>query len=337
MPNGTDMHMATYLRRNDYRPECGNDECDECALRDPYGYDNDGYDRDGYDSSGYDRDGENRNGSTRCEMGDCYGCADRELEPEPSSDARLMNYSYRPSLRFNGDKAPYYGMELEITTDNISGAIDITEQASGLLYCKEDSSVQGLEIVSHPMSYPWAMEHFPWEMLTELRGSGATIVGEDNGLHIHVGRNGFSGSAHTFRWMKFWYRNPRDIQRIARRRSSHWGAFNPDHRAAQKEHVKRGKPGYSRSADETLNERYAAINTQNDATLEVRVFASTLRPQRAQAALQLVAGSVEYTRQLTSDAVTHRHGWEWPAFMSWAGKSGEYGALLTENRIRRYL
>jgi hypothetical protein len=61
-----------------------------------------------------------------------------------------------------------------------------------------------------------------------------------------------------------------------------------------------------------------------------------LRPQRAKAALQLVAGSVEYARQLDAEAITQRHGWEWRAFIAWAGKDGSYPDLIAENRIRRY-
>jgi roadblock/LC7 domain-containing protein len=186
------------------------------------------------------------------------------------------------------------------------------------------------------MSYDWAMTNFPWQLLPALASNAdASIVPNDNGIHIHVSRDGFDSSAHMFRWLKFWYRNPRDVQRIARRRASDWASFRPDQRAGHAEHVKYGKPNYRRSADTTRGQRYAAINTQNDATLEVRVFASTLRPQRAQAALQLVAGTVEYTRQLTADAITHRHGWDWQAFMAWTAKSGQYAALVTEDRIRR--
>lgn len=330
-----DTWSLNYIENRGYAPECGDPSCsdDDCALRDREGYDYDGYDTYGYDRSGYDYSGEDRYGNTRCENGDC-GC----YEHEQPDDERLMNYSYTPTLKFRG-KAPYYGMEIEVTTDSIRDVIDAIEGSapSNLIYCKEDSSVQGLEMVTHPMSFDWAMDNFPWEMLRDIRQTGASVIGEDNGIHIHVGRDGFDNSAHMYRWMKFWYRNPRDIQRIARRRASHWGAFNPDHRKAQKEHVKMGKPSYNFYEDRTQRERYAAINTTNDQTLEVRVFASTLRPQRARAALQLVAGSVEYTRHLSAQDITKRHGWEWAAFMAWAAKQNKYGDLLVEHRLRRYI
>lgn len=289
-----------------------------------YGYNSNGYDADGYDADGYDEDGYNREMESR----------------EDYSRDGLMSWDYRPNLIFRGDKTtdhtPFYGMEIEITTDRVGTLVNTADEfASDLVYCKSDSSVDGAEMVTHPMTYDWAMANFPWRMLTEIRDRAeATVVTSENGIHIHVSRDGFSDSAHLYRWMKLWYRNERDIQRIARRRAHHWGSFSSEHRAAQAEHVKRGKPSYRASRDNTLD-RYSAINTTNDDTLEVRVFASTLRPQRARAALQLVAGSVEYTRTLDAQKVIQRRAWDWQAFMAWAGKSGRYPDLVAENRIRR--
>jgi len=194
------------------------------------------------------------------------------------------------------------------------------------------------------------MANFPWAMLPALRDrADATVVPSDNGIHVHVSRAGFDNSAHLYRWLKLWYRNPIDIQRIARRQSNRWGPFSPEHRAAHKEHVKYGKPsyqppdrsynyrtdGYDHVGDTTVVDRYAAINTTNRDTLEVRVFASSLRPRRVKAALQLVAASVEYTRQLNSDAVCKRHGWDWKAFMSWVRHDGRYPDLVQEDKTRR--
>ena len=191
-------------------------------------------------------------------------------------------------------------------------------------------------MVTHPMSYEWAMAKFPWDLLPALRQrADATTVPQENGIHIHVGRDGFDGPEHLYRWMKLWYRNPNDVQRLARRQSGEWSSFNPTQREGQLRHVKSfGKPGYDRYEDPTAMNRYAAINTTNKDTLEVRVFASTLRPRRAQAALQLVAGTVEYARELTAEQVCHRHGWEWAAFMSYAKDHG-YDALVAEDRVRR--
>lgn len=315
------MPSPAYYNGSVYFPEynslCGNPGC--CTPRDQYGFD-----REGCDADGYDRDG------------DYHAQAADENE---STESGLESYSYRPRLIFNGEKPPWYGIEIEVTTDCTRQVVSVAEEMAGkLIYCKEDGSVDGAELVTHPMSYPWAMGNFPWEILPRLQNDcSATTIPDTNGIHIHVSRDGFDTEAHTYRWLKFWYRNPNDVQRIARRRSGNWAAFRPEHRRGQLEHVKTfGKPDYYRGDDPTYS-RYSAINTTNEATLEVRVFASTLRPQRAKAALQLVAGTVEYTRQLEASDVAKRHGWDWKAFASWATKTGDYPDLIAENRTRRPL
>jgi hypothetical protein len=300
-----------------------------------------------YDSAGYvercdDCGGDRRYHCRSC--GDCYcdgACPDCDNCPctceDDSPPDGLHSYNYRPDPQFHGDRAPFYGVEIEVTTDERLAAVEIVESYAGsLIYCKEDGSVDGVELVTHPMSFDWAMERFPWRMLSALKSEAdATIIPQENGIHIHVGRDGFDCPSHIYRWLKLWYRNPQDIQRIARRRSSGWAAFSPEHRKGQKQHVMRGKPGYSQYEDPTMHERYSAINTQNSKTLEVRVFASTLRPVRLKAAIQLVAGTVEYARQLNSETVIRRYGWDWKAFIAWAAKQGAYADLISENRTRR--
>lgn len=308
------------------------------------GYNNDGYDREGYDSRGYsslgyDREGYDRNGCDRngYDRNGEYRPHEDDEDDERGDTSSLYNYSYTPNLQFRGEKPPFYGMEIEVTSDYPNRVVRACDQYAGrLIYCKEDGSVDGAEMVTHPMTYDWAMENFPWDLLPALREEAdATTIADENGIHIHVGRDGFDGSAHMYRWMKLWYRNPSDIRRIARRSSGQWAGFRPDHRRGHAMAVKRGKLGYDYYRDTTASERYSAINTTNDATLEVRVFASSLRPQRVQAALGLVAGSVEYTRQLTAADVAQRKGWTWESFITWAEESGKYPALIEENKTRR--
>ena len=304
---------------------------------DQEGYNAAGYNRAGYDQEGYDQEGYNAAGYNW----DGYRRGDTHDSDDDQHDA-LCAYNYSPELEFQGDKGPYYGMEIEVTVDRVRDAVELVNnhapylKYSPLIWCKSDSSVDGMEMVTHPMSYDWAMANFPWDMLPALRDQvQATVIPQENGIHVHVGRDAFDGSAHLYRWLKLWYRNPNDIQRIARRRAHAWAAFEPRHRKAQKEHVKKGKPGYSYGNDETARVRYSAINTTNDNTLEVRVFASSLRPRRVKAALQLVAGSVEYTRQLSPEAICARHGWDWRAFMSWVRRDGRYPDLVAEDRNRK--
>lgn len=87
-------------------------------------------------------------------------------------------------------------------------------------------------------------------------------------------------------------------------------------------------PEYNRGPVDGTQERYSAVNCTNSPTFEVRIFASTLDPEEARACLGLVAGSVEYTRQLTAHDVAKANGWSWDAFARWAGDTGGYSDLL---------
>lgn len=303
-----------------------------------------------------------------CDSHDCT-CNDYYADDSP----RLHAYSYKPRFAFHGDGPTFYGMEIEVTSDNSDAQLSIAECELGDLgYLVEDGSVRGFEAVTQPMSYEFFMSNFPWGMLPSLENAGCDIEPDNNGIHVHVSRDGFTDRSHLHRWMKFFYRNKAHVADIARRDSYEWGAFREDFRRGIGAHTKvkgnvprgrrpcgecfycsagrhaceeyvraygwstaearsqgylgcTGDPGVQR--DPTLSTRYSAINTTNEKTLEVRVFASTLDIAEAQQALQLVAASVEYTRGLTANAVVRRGGWAWARFRDYLGESDRYRAL----------
>lgn len=279
----------------------------------------------------------------------------------------LEQWDYQPSPIFHGTDPnnTFYGLELEVTTEDYRAAVIARHHLGDLGYLKSDGSVNGFEIVTHPMSMDYANAHFPWAMLGDLRTNGnCSVRARDNGIHVHVSRDGFSSPSHLYRWMKFIYRNQHAVEAIAGRVANSWARFSDEHRDAQIIHVggkkHRGKPLPSpcgrcahcqayrpaecyvilrasdfRGTDATLDSRYAAINTTNRATLEVRVFAASLRKERVQARLQLVASSVEYTRGLTCQEIAKNDGWEWSAFTDYlnasAVDSDRYAAIASYN------
>lgn len=255
---------------------------------------------------------------------ECVACiADESYDDESDYDGEglIHDYSWKPSPIFHGDGPVYLGMELEIDYSGYSiGSLAqlATAHLNDLAYLKSDSSVTGFEIVTHPMSYDYAIEHFPWGMLPDLRANGAT-TGRDTGIHIHVGREGFSGRSHQYRWMKFFYRNREAIVSVAHRDSGEWAAFTTEGREGVYRHVKRGTSG----------PRYQAINTQNAATLEVRVFASSLAKSRVKAYLALIDATVEYTRTLNARMVATRDGWKWASFVEWLKGRSKYQPLYS--------
>lgn len=237
----------------------------------------------------------------------------------------VRNYSYKPEPVFHGAGPLFMGLELEIECDNVSQTAQlVTERLGDLAYLKDDGSIScGFEIVTHPMSHEYAAQSFPWQLLDELKDMHAH--GEDTGLHIHVNRDGFqrdkkgSREAHTYRWLKFFHRNQEHVQLVARRDSGEWAAWRTDDRSRALDYAKGGMYGAA---------RYSAINVTNAATFEVRVFRSTVDRTELRAALDLVAASVEYTRQLRA-ADACKGGWEWPAFEGWLqDRSGVYCGLI---------
>lgn len=256
----------------------------------------------------------------RCESCDEYVSDDYIECPDcPTGSNLIHDYGYKPYPQFHGDGPLYLGVELEVSVPSyrISEAAELADShLGGLGYLKEDGSVDGFEIVTHPMSHAYAAESFPWRMLRELEHLGAS--GDDAGLHVHVSRAAFDGPAHVYRWLKLLYRNSDAVSQIARRDSNEWAAWSDNDRMRAKDYAKGGRIG----------RRYSAVNVQNDETFEVRVFASTLDTSELRAAIDLVAGSVEYSRSLTVADITRGDGWTWDAFIKWADERPEYAALV---------
>lgn len=288
------------------------------------------------DSGGYDYVGDPQPArSTLCGCPDCRGTLRRR-----EGDYTIHPYSFRPTPNFHGTDSHglFMGLELEVDTDD--GDMDeMARKANDALgrvgYLKEDGSVNGFEIVTHPMSFSWAMGHFPWQLLPDLRNMGARAL-TGCGLHIHVSRNGFGRNigrvenqrrvgveSHQYRWAKFVYRSESAFTRLARRNPQEWGAFRPSMREYARHHIK---------GDRRSMERYSAINMLPEQTFEIRFFRSTLRPERLKAAMQLISGSIEYTRDLdAAQIVRDRRTWTFDGFLSWLNQSPEtYGEAITE-------
>ncbi|MFI5496624.1 hypothetical protein [Actinoplanes sp. NPDC051859] len=257
-------------------------------------------------------DGWNRDGD------DCAnGCDD---DDDVYCGGLIREYGYKPGPDFRGDGPLFLGPEIEVEVfdgDLRRCAQLAIDHLGELGYLKEDGSLHhGFEIVTHPMSYDWAIAHFPWDMLAELQRSGCR-TNDDTGMHVHVSRAAFTGAGHIYRWMKFVYRNESDVIALARRTSTLFAAFSADARRSVKDHA---KGGYG-------DDRHHAINTTNAATFELRMFASSLEPAEVKAALAFAAASIEYTRELTVAAICHDRGWTWQAFVGWLAEHPTYAPL----------
>ncbi|MGI5213336.1 hypothetical protein [Plantactinospora sp. CA-290183] len=260
-------------------------------------------------------DGWNRDGS------DCGNDCDQS---DDDDDVLVHSYDYKPYPIFYGAGPLYLGLEIEVETpynrDQACAQL-VHDRLGDIGYLKNDSSIgnSGFEVVTHPMSYQWALDNCPWQFLDQLRAAGCAAT-RRTGLHVHVSRDAFVSPSHVYRWMKFIYRNQQQVITLARRKSPQWAAFTDDDRRAVVDYAK-GTRGYA---------RYRAINTGNEDTFELRIFASSLDPGEVKAALGFAAASVEYTRDLTFHEIARDGGWAWSSFVDWLAARPVYAPLTAQ-------
>lgn len=271
----------------------------------------------------------------------CYGCFDEQDddtdEDGDTGNAFVRDYSYTPALNFlrtddDPDQRLFMGFELEVPCDNAMAEeiYNGVGDREGLLYCKKDGSISGVEIVSHPMTHKWFREHFPFHMF-DAKGPYSRYMdtrtpGEGYGLHVHVSRNAFRNEAHVLRWLLLIYRNPEAMVKLARRESDAWGTLKDTDKIVGKA-----------KGDRYSSARYSAVNATNDATFEVRLFRSTWDVNEFRACIDFVHASVTYTRTVSA-AEAVRGGLTWRAFRAWLKDREEYAALaavLRRNASRK--
>jgi hypothetical protein len=186
-----------------------------------------------------------------------------------------------------------------------------------LAYLKHDGSLScGYEIVTHPMSHDYYKNEASdlWDTLEHLRTYYKVKSWDTStcGLHIHISRTGFNGGGHMHRFLNLIYSNQDFYQRLAGREESRWATFSD----IMRNEVIRDEYG-SRVLDEYGDyqfvtkrdiasklkgfntERYSAVNTRNQETLEIRIFKGTVNTNTIKSHLDLAHASVEYTRSLT--------------------------------------
>ena len=273
----------------------------------------------------------------------CWDGNDHYCEDDDNDESLIHNYSYRPSPFFFGEGKYYFGFELEVESRG-NGRYDGAQIAQNSLgahaYLKDDGSLSdGFEIVTHPHTLEKYHTDFNWDVLQKLQSQGYRSWNTRTcGLHVHVSRTAFGDGrdawsygipssirsqiilkkqSHELRFMKLIYDNQRQVERISGRSNNQYATFQDKGNLVQKV-----KNGYQ------LAGRYSAINTENDATIEVRVFKGSLRKERVLSALEFVHAAVEYTRDIKVS--TKNHALSWLKFTGYVSANAElYPNLVT--------
>ena len=239
----------------------------------------------------------------------------------------IHDYTYRPDAIFHStdkNERLFFGLEIEVEawnnkSDSALHAYQL--ESMDLAYLKNDGSLNnGFEIVTHPMSHDFFKNEAAdlWRVLEDLRTkNGMRVKSWDTrtcGLHIHISRTGFNSGAHQHRFLNLVYSNPDFYSTLAGRTSEQWAKFDDIYLSEYKRNEngeriyddERGgyvidrKRTFAHKLDNNRNsDRYSAVNTNNAATLEMRIFRGSVNGETVKAQIDLAHASVEYTRNLT--------------------------------------
>ncbi len=231
-------------------------------------------------------------------------------------------------LQFNADDNPSIPLDLYYDISDEDYITVYSQSAAGgviplendkVCYLKSDASIgdMGFELVTHPHTlgaYEQATDL--WAYIENLRSVfGARSWDTDScGLHVHVSRAAFKSGAHTHRFLTLIYKNPKEMMKLAGRKNSRYAVFSDVYKPDEW-----GVPQFTlrdKIHGRAFTERYSAVNTLNDYTLELRFFRGTMAKSGILAALELAHAATEYTRDMTvSDVKLGMLKWEW--FASW--------------------
>lgn len=244
----------------------------------------------------------------------------------------IHNYSYKPEpeIGYKNDRESRerltFGVELEceprrdgapkMDADELSDRID--EIAGDRVYCKSDCSLsRGLEIVTHPGTLAHHMYVMHWRQIQRTcEKAGFRSHDTDNsGLHVHVGRAQLGSTDaerdETIRKVQvIFVMYAAELTRFSRRTRSRLDQWAPFRSFGVSPESIRATDGdtlasWAGSSVPTHaydhDDRYAAVNVLNRATVEIRIFRGTLKRDTLIAAIQLVSNIFEYAMTHTWD------------------------------------
>lgn len=246
----------------------------------------------------------------------CYRCAEEYYHPCSICGALLHNamgdvcgtcqelkencihgYSFKPNPFFNkldSEENPiYFGVELEVGNTckkYRDDAVDTLCTFDGFykhFYLKSDSSIEeyGFELVTHPCTYKYHMEKFPWDDIMDVITEESLKADSSCGIHIHISRNALT----DYQWLLFDYfinRNADFWESISGRNGNHYTEYT----GVQRRHLRDCYGVYHN------HNRYYAVNFCNSNTVEVRTFASTTSASKMRCKIKYCYALVEFIK-----------------------------------------
>ena len=236
--------------------------------------------------------------------------------PDCAPGNTLHSYSYKPkpdyqylkneTKRFDAGNLLFLGVELEMEAGDWDIISSILDTMPSVFYAKEDGSLcDGLELVTHPMSWAWMKKHADvWKILNEFKRAGCKSYKTNTcGLHVHLSKSAFS-SLHLYKFLKFFYENPSFIQKVSHRSSYSMERWS-DVRHGGEYLV------YKAKHKDGNTSRYTAVNLRPHKTVEVRIFKGTLSVKGLWKRLEFVHAAYEWTQNISIKDVTVQNFLKW--------------------------
>ena len=232
----------------------------------------------------------------------------------------IVNYIEKPGKYYMGVE-----IELEDAVDIVAPVIPEFPR----LWASHDGSLgsQGVEIISHPGTLAaWNdgtmidWDHWVNEIHDKVPSQ---IKYKSNGIHVHVSRTAFNNpktdkhsAAHLYRFMMFIQWHQQAVQYVANRKgSAHYCKWNGKKDIKSRKEEAEVKSGYT--------DRYRPINTNNRATIELRMFNGRSDPAFIMRCIQFTASVVEYTRHRSG-----KDGLSWEGYVRYVlANAKDYDAL----------
>jgi hypothetical protein len=248
----------------------------------------------------------------------------------------INSYSFKPSPLFwstggfqtarltgrYGKRHLFFGTEIEVEPDHsmldrdqsyatfadtFAKYEDLTER----LYCKHDGSLNdGVELVSHPMTLDaWQELHSDGDLrfFRDIGRQGMKAT-HHCGQHVHLNKSAFLSMGHMARFTHLIIDNPAYFKCVADRDEEGYASF-----------VQFKISEVIRSNGNIYGPR-GAVNLSNSATVEVRMFAASLRPKVIMGNIEVCAAIHAYTASRIPECKGIADHLSFFSFVEWTSK-----------------
>lgn len=207
---------------------------------------------------------------------------------------------------------PLYGVEVETCNDRSQEQINTVDFTDGWWHVENDSSINGFECISRPLSYKAWVEKYTkvFAMFQKMIASGIRShdSGEHYGLHVHISRRAFKNDVALYGFIGMFHEFKNPLQKLARREDSRYAKWYDNEFDRWTDSYVKIKDHISRVS----NDRYMCVNLTNQNTIEVRIFKGTLNATTFMTILEILNKMVIKANELTLESTENI---EWKSFL----------------------